>query len=85
MLHRHTQKNIVLNLPYPKTEKTVPHFPTHDPYSRLNCHFSEPPGSSMGLKNLIIIILQITTKHDFIETITTRYYIIKNIISQFRL
>jgi site-specific recombinase XerD len=69
MLHRHTQKNIALNLPYPKIEKTVPEFLTPDPYSRLICHFSEQPDSSMGLRNLIIIKLHITTKHDFVETI----------------
>jgi len=70
-LHQHTPKNIALKLPYPKIEKTVPHFLTPDKYNRLICHFSKKQdSSSMGLKNLIIIMLYITTNKGFIETIT---------------
>jgi len=69
MLHRHIQKNIALKLPYTKIEKTVTQFLTPDEYNRLICHFSEQPDSSMGLKNLIIIMLHITTKQSFVETI----------------
>ncbi len=56
-LHRCTQKNIALKLPYPKIEKTVPHFLTPDEYNRLICHFSQQSNSSIGLRNLIIIML----------------------------
>jgi integrase/recombinase XerC len=56
-LHRHTPKNIALKLPYPKIEKTVPQFLTPDEYNRLICHFSNRADSSMGLRNLIIIML----------------------------
>jgi len=59
-LHRHTQKNIALKLPYPKIEKTVPKFLTPDEYNRLICHFSERADSSMGLRNLIIIVVLVT-------------------------
>ena len=69
-LHRHIQKNIALKLPYPKIEKTFPQFLTPDQYNRLICHFSEQPDSSMGLRNLIIIMLHITTNQGFVETIT---------------
>jgi len=56
-LHQHIPKNIALKLPYPKIEKTVPQFLTPDEYNRLICHFSERADSSMGLRNLIIIVL----------------------------
>jgi len=64
------QKNIALKLPYSKIEKTVPEFLTPDQYNRLICHFSERVDSSMGLRNLIIIMLHITTNKGFDETIT---------------
>ena len=69
-LHQHTPKNIALKIPYPKIEKTVPQFLTPDKYNRLICHFSEQPDSPMGLRNLIIIMLHITTNQGFGETIT---------------
>jgi integrase/recombinase XerC len=56
-LHRDTQNNIALKLPYPKIEKTVPQFLTPDEYNRLICHFSQQSDSSIGLRNLIIIML----------------------------
>ena len=56
-LHQDTQKNIALKLPYPKIEKTVPQFLTPDEYNRLICHFSQQSDSSIGLRNLIIIML----------------------------
>jgi integrase/recombinase XerC len=56
-LHRDTQKNIALKLPYPKIEKTVPQFLIPDEYNRLICHFSQQSDSSIGLRNLIIIML----------------------------
>ena len=61
MLHRHIQKNIALELPYTKIEKTVTQFLTPDQYNRLIWHLSEQPDSSIGLRNLIIIMLHITT------------------------
>ena len=75
MLLQHTPKNIALKLPYPKIEKTVPHFLTPDQYNRLICHFSEWADSSIGLRNLIIIMLYITTNQDltpFTDTIHLR-------------
>jgi len=71
-LHRHTPKNIALKIPYPKIERTVPQFLTPDQYNRLICHFSKKQdSSSMGLKNLIIIMLHISTNKGFVETITS--------------
>jgi len=69
-LHRIIPENIATGIPYPKIEKTVPQFLTPDQYNRLICHFSERADSSMGLRNLIIIMLHITTNKDFVETIT---------------
>jgi len=46
----------------PQLAQVVPQFLTLDPYNRLICHFSEQPDSSMGLRNLIIIMLHIKTK-----------------------
>jgi len=65
MLHRHIPKNIALKIAYPKIEKTVPQFLTPDQYNRLICYFSEQPDSSVGLRNLIIIMLHITTNKGF--------------------
>ena len=70
MLHRHIQKNIALKLPYTKIEKTVTQFLTPDQYNRLIWHLSDQPDSSMGPRNLIIIMLHITAKQDFVEVIT---------------
>ena len=70
MLHRHIQKNITLKLPYPKIEKTVNQLLTPEQYNYLIYHFNEWVDSSMGLKNLIIIILHITIIQGFLETIT---------------
>ena len=53
-----------------KIEKTVPQLLTPDQYNRLIWHLSEQPDSSMGLRNLIIIMLHITTKKGIYETIT---------------
>jgi site-specific recombinase XerD len=66
MFHRHIQKNIALKLPYTKIEKTVPQFLTPDQYNRLIWHFSERVDSSMGLRNLTIIMLHITTHQGFL-------------------
>ncbi|RZB33355.1 MAG: hypothetical protein SRB1_01183 [Desulfobacteraceae bacterium Eth-SRB1] len=60
-LHRHIQKNIALKPPYPEISKTVPQLLTTDQYNRLICHFSEWADSSIELRNLILIMLYITT------------------------
>ncbi|RZB31686.1 MAG: hypothetical protein SRB2_04655 [Desulfobacteraceae bacterium Eth-SRB2] len=61
MFHRHIQKNIALKIPYPEISKTVPQLLTTDQYNRLICHFSEWADSSIELRNLILIMLYITT------------------------
>jgi len=53
-----------------KIEKTVTQFLTPDQYNRLIWHLSDQPDSSMGPRNLIIIMLHITAKQDFVEVIT---------------
>jgi len=69
-LHRIIPENIATGIPYPKIEKTVPQFLTQEEYKLLIRHFSEQPDSSMGLRNLIIIMLDITTKQSFVEILT---------------
>jgi len=56
-LYQHTPKNIALTLPYPKIEKTVPHFLTIHEFKLLIRFFSNQADSSMGLRNLVIILL----------------------------
>ena len=56
-LHRQTQKNIALKLPYPKIEKTVPQFLTIDEYNRLINYFCRKSEDLLGLRNLVIIML----------------------------
>jgi len=56
-LHRHVPNNIARKLPYPKIEKTIPQFLTIDEYNRLIRHFTGRIDSSMGLRDLIIIML----------------------------
>ena len=56
-LHRYVPKNIALKLPYPKIEKTVPVFLTPDELNRLIRHFSCQTMDTLGLRNLVIIIL----------------------------
>ena len=55
-LYRHIPKNIALKLPYPKIEKTVPHFLIIHEFKRLIRFFSKLADSPMGLRNLVIII-----------------------------
>jgi len=68
-LQRIIPENIATSIPYPKIEKTVPQFLTHEEYKLLIRHLSERVDSSMGLRNLIIIMLHITTKQGFVETL----------------
>lgn len=56
-LKGHVAENIATALPYPKIEKTVPHFLTQAQYNRILAHCSEKATSPMGLRNLIIIML----------------------------
>ena len=56
-LHRHVPKNIARKLPYPKIEKTVPEFLTADELNRLIRHFSRQARDTLGLRNLVIIML----------------------------
>jgi integrase/recombinase XerC len=60
-LHRIIPKNIATGIPYPKIEKTVPEFLTQEEYKLLIHHFSERTDSSIELRNLILIMLYITT------------------------
>jgi integrase/recombinase XerC len=69
-LHRIIPENIAPGIPYPKIEKTVPQFLTQEEYKFLIRHFIARADSSMGLRNLIIIMLHITTNQGFVETLT---------------
>jgi len=64
-LQRIIPENIGNGIPYPKIEKTIPEFLTPDKYNRLICKFTERADSSMGLRNLIIIVLHIVTNQEF--------------------
>jgi len=69
-LHRVIPENIATGIPYPKIEKTVTQFLTPDQYNRLIFYFSEQPDLSVGLRNLIEIMLNMTTNKGFDRTIT---------------
>lgn len=49
--------NIASGLPYPKIEKTVPHYLTHEEYNRILNYFYQSSDSVIGMRNLIIIML----------------------------
>ena len=49
--------NIALDLPYPKIEKTVPHFLTIKEYNRLLNYFYSRASEPFGLRNLILIMM----------------------------
>jgi len=68
-LHRIIPENIATGIPYPKIKKTIPEFLTQEEYKLLIHHLSERADSSMGLRNLIIIMLHITTNQGFVETL----------------
>ncbi len=51
------KKNIALGLPYPKIEKTVPHFLTISEFNRIIEHFVLNVESSNGLRNLVLILM----------------------------
>ena len=50
------RENIATDLPYPKIEKTVPHFLTIEEYNRILHHFTDRVTTPFGLRNLIIIL-----------------------------
>jgi site-specific recombinase XerD len=56
-LQGHVPENIAIKLPYPKIEKTVPDFLTSDELNRLILHFAAQARDSIGLRNLVIILL----------------------------
>ncbi len=49
--------NLALELPYPKIEKTVPHFLTIEEYNRLLNYFYDKASDSFGLRNLVLIMM----------------------------
>jgi integrase/recombinase XerC len=50
-------ENIALDLPYPKIEKTVPKYLTIDEYNRILRYFYENAINSIGLRNLVLIMI----------------------------
>ena len=56
-LKNHIKENIATQLPYPKIEKTVPHFLTIDEYNRILLYCSSNANHVLGLRNLIIIMM----------------------------
>jgi site-specific recombinase XerD len=55
--HKKVRENIAITLPYPKIEKTVPHFLTIQEFKSIIEHFSSQMESPFGLRNLIIILM----------------------------
>ena len=56
-LNGYVNENIATDLPYPKIEKTVPHFLTIREYNLILHHCSKNAGTFIGLRNLIIIMM----------------------------
>lgn len=50
-------ENIAAGLPYPKIEKTVPHFLTSQEFNRIIEYFSSQATARFGLRNLIMILM----------------------------
>jgi len=50
-------ENIALDIPYPKIEKTIPHFLTIDEYNRILQYFFKKAIDFVGLRNLVIIMM----------------------------
>jgi len=53
----HVGENIALGIPYPKIEKTVPHFLTIDEFNRIIDFFGCNVETSNGLRDLVIILM----------------------------
>ena len=51
------RENIARHIPYPKIEKTVPHFLTIDEYNRILQYFFKKATDFFGLRNLVIIMM----------------------------
>jgi len=49
--------NIATGLPYPKIEKTVPHFLTATEYNRIIEFFAEEAVTAVGLRNLVMVLM----------------------------
>jgi len=58
-LNGYVNENIATDLPYPKIEKTVPHFLTIREYNLILHHCSKNAGTFTCLRNLIIIIMML--------------------------
>ena len=56
-LKGHIKDNIAMDLPYPKIEKTIPHFLTIEEYNRILLFCSAHSNHVLGLRNLIIIMM----------------------------
>jgi len=56
-LKDHIKDNIAMDLPYPKIEKTIPHFLTIDEYNRILLFCSAHSNHVLGLRNLIIVMM----------------------------
>ncbi|MDW7680627.1 MAG: tyrosine-type recombinase/integrase [bacterium] len=56
-LQQLVDKNIALELPYPKMEKKVAKFLTEDEFNRILNHFTQKATDIHGLRNLIIILI----------------------------
>lgn len=53
----HIKANIALGLPYPKIEKTVPHFLTIEEFNRIIEFFCDRVDSDNGLGNLVMVLM----------------------------
>ena len=58
-LNGYVNENIATDLPYPKIEKTVPHFLTIREYNLILHHCLKNASTFIGLRNLIIIIISL--------------------------
>lgn len=56
-LNGHIRENIAAGLPYPKIEKTVPHFLTLEELNRILLHCTKQTNTPLGFRNLIIIMM----------------------------
>lgn len=56
-LQGHIKENIAMELPYPKIEKTIPHFLTLEEYNSILAYCSKRATDLMGLRNLIVIMV----------------------------
>lgn len=56
-LNQLIEDNIALGIPYPKIEKTVPHYLTPFEYNQILSYFYQKAISFCGLRNLVLIML----------------------------